>query len=298
MAGFFTITERFARKSIPAFAAPLAKQMIAWPRYYTQLKKSRSQYHLYKHLYPQTTLYVAGLPKSGTTWFEKMLGSFPGFSEVMIPEAVRYEQQHGESHSFELPVNLFQRFHNALVVLKLHAHGSAHNIDVLQRNRINYVVMYRDLRDVAVSHVFYVKRTAYHPEHKVYKTMTTQQALYHFAGTLLPQFIDWVNSWYAHAQSPQSLIIRYEDLLADPYNTMQQVVKHYGIHTTDDSLQTIIKQNSFEQLSGGRSKGQADTSSFFRSGTSGDWKKHFDGPLTRLYNERLSQFNAQYGYPS
>ncbi|HXL56871.1 MAG TPA: sulfotransferase domain-containing protein [Chitinophagaceae bacterium] len=163
MSNVYNLLESKARKYIPYFIAPLVKKVIAYPRYYAQIKKCRSQYNTYKDKYNQPVLFVAGLPKSGTTWFEKMLGSLPGFSDIMIPEAVSYEQTHHQSHTFEFPSDLFKRFKKALVVLKLHAHGSLHNFQVLEKSNIKYVVMYRDLRDVAVSHVFYVQRTTYHP---------------------------------------------------------------------------------------------------------------------------------------
>src|SRR3954447_11464740 len=134
MINLYPTIEKHARRSIPHFIAPAAKKVFAYSRYYSQLKRCHSQYHLHKEKYKQPILFVAGLPKSGTTWIEKMLSSFPGFSDVMIPEAVNYEQKHRESHSFAFPANLFTRFKNALVVLKLHSHGSLHNFELLQKN--------------------------------------------------------------------------------------------------------------------------------------------------------------------
>src|SRR5204863_1013571 len=106
MQDLYSVFEKKARKYIPPFIAPSAKKIIAYPRYYSQLRKCRSRYNEYKESYSQTTLFIAGLPKSGTTWFEKMLSSLPGFSDIMIPEAVTYEQAHKESHSFNFPSNL------------------------------------------------------------------------------------------------------------------------------------------------------------------------------------------------
>jgi len=286
MINLYATIERHAR-SVPHFLAPVAKRIVAYPRYHSQIKKCRSQYHLHKENYNQNILFVAGLPKSGTTWLEKMLTSFPGFSDVMIPEAVNYEQKHRESHTFEFPWNLFAQFENALVVLKLHAHGSSHNFELLQKNDIRYVVIYRDLRDVAVSHIFYVKRTAYHPEHKIYKNLNTKEALLHFAKTLLPGFVQWIDSWHQYELSPLSYILRYEDLITDPFQKMKEIAEHFGIHTSDKELNEIINKNSFENLSGGRKKGTADRSSFFRNGVSGDWKNYFDDEIMEVFETVL-----------
>lgn len=296
MPGIYSIIEKIARKNTPSSLAGIAKKIIAYPRYYSQIKKSRAKYDTYNYKYQQHILFVAGLPKSGTTWFEKMLSSIPGFSEIMIPEAVSFEQKNKQSHSFELPDNIFLRFKNALVVLKLHAHGSDHNFELLKKNNIRYVVMYRDLRDVAVSHVFYVKRTKYHPEHSAYRNLTIQQGLNYFAQTLLPQFVEWIETWQKHIDSDLSYILKYEELVANPFKKMKEVTKHYGISITDEELQAIINENNFEKLSGGRKKGDTDSQSFFRSGTTGDWKKYFDEDLLKTYNTALKVFFRRYGY--
>lgn len=284
MSSLYETIEKYARRSVPTFIAPVAKKMIAYPRYYSQLRKCRSKYEQFRSCYSQNILYVAGLPKSGTTWLEKMLSSFPGFSEVMIPEAVAYEQNHKQSHTFEFPENLFERFRDALVVLKLHAHGSMHNFSLLEKNKIKYVVLYRDLRDIAVSHIFYVQRTRYHPEHGIYKNLNTKKALIYFAKTLLPEFIQWINSWQQHATSSLNYILCYEDLIDNPISKLKEITKHYGIQATDEELNLIINKNSFENLSGGRKKGETNTSSFFRSGHVGDWKNYFDSELEELYS--------------
>ena len=296
MPGIYQEIEKKARNFSPSFLTPLAKTFIAYPRFYSQLKTAKKNYRQFHDQYPQNILYVAGLPKSGTTWLEKMLGSFRGLSDIMIPEAVAYEQKYKQSHGFEFPDNLFQQFNKALVILKLHAHGSLHNFNLLQKNNLNYVVLYRDLRDVAVSHIFYVQRTAYHPEYKIYKNLSIKHALLHFGNSLLPEYVKWVNGWHQHKGSANSYILRYEDLIINTTEKFSEVVNHFRINATASEIQNIIKKNSFENLSGGRNKGVDDNKSFFRKGTAGDWKNYFDEEINALYNQHLELFNKKYGY--
>ena len=295
MSNIFGKIEKNARGYFPPFLAPAAKSMIAWPRYYSQLHKSKTQFSTYKDKYPQHILFIAGLPKSGTTWLEKMLGSFPGFVDIMIPEAVAYEQKNKQSHLFEFPGNIFSRFDESLAVLKMHAHGSFRNFSLLEQAGLRYVVLFRDLRDVAVSHVHYVQATAYHPEHALYKRLNTKHALIHFANELLPQFVEWVDSWHQHKNSPLSYIIRYEDLLLHPYEKLTEVVNHYRINTSDEEIKSIIQKNSFENMKAGEN-GISEEKSFFRKGGSGDWKNYFDIELKEIYGSILKEFNAEYGY--
>lgn len=288
--------EKFARTyALPIFSG-VAKSTIAYPRYYTQLRRARKGFHTYSQQYGQTTLYVAGLPKSGTTWLEKMLSSLDGFQSVMIPQAVNYEQKNGESHTYEFNETLFEHFKQALVVLKLHAHGSTQNFQALAKNNQKFVVLYRDLRDVAVSYIFYVKRTAYHPEHKYYKLLDTKLALRRFAETLLPEYIAWIDSWDQYKAHKLCYMLSYEQLLENPIDNFKKIISHYNISITASNLKKIIAQNKFNALKKGNQKDNVNENSFYRKGKSGDWINYFDNDLKVLYKAQMGDFLIRYGY--
>lgn len=59
--------EMFARRALPPTAARLAKRFAVWPRYWLQARACRRGYERFGERYPQTVLFIAGLPKSGTT---------------------------------------------------------------------------------------------------------------------------------------------------------------------------------------------------------------------------------------
>lgn len=288
--------EKIARTHAISFFSGIAKTSIAYPRYYAQLRNAQKGYHSINQAPNQSILFVAGLPKSGTTWLEKMLSSLDGFQSIMIPQAVRYEQQNGESHSFDLPENIFTAFDKALIVLKLHIHGSAKNFQVLLKNNLKFVVIYRDLRDVAVSYIFYVQRTAYHPEHNIYKNLDIPTALHQFAKTLLPAYMAWIDAWYQYETHQLCCMITYEQLKAKPFETFQRVLKHYDLSVPKHEIEEIITQNEFKNLSGGRKNGQTDNQSFFRKGKSGDWVNYFDEAIKQLYKAQMGDFLIRYGF--
>jgi hypothetical protein len=246
--------------------------------------------------YRNPVLFVAGLPKSGTTWMESMLSSYPGYQKIMISEAIEYEVENKGSHNFDLPAGLFDRINNMLVVLKLHIHGSRHNADILRRGNIPYIVMYRDLRDVAVSHVFYVRRTPWHPEHPKYNGLSIEKGLHHFGKTLLPEFVEWIRSWHKNRDSENSLVVRYEDLLDDTTENLYKVTRLFDLPDDRDMIQSIVEAHQFKNVSGGRIRGEDEDGSFFRKGISGDWKNHFTPELKRLYKEKAGQALIDFGY--
>lgn len=254
-------------------------------RFRQRMQKARDGYRKYSDTYPHPLLFVAGLPKSGTSWLESMLASYPGYQHLVIPEAVQYELKHGGSHDFNLPDDTVDRFEEALAVLKLHVHGSAHNARLLHEAEVPYVVLYRDLRDVAVSHYFYVRRTPWHPEYEEYSVLGVEEGLRHFGRTLLLDFIAWIRSWREHRDPSLSLELRYEDLLDDTVDEFRDVASHFGLDSSLPTVERIVAEHSFENMSNGRSRGEQDEDSFVRKGVAGDWQRHFTDDLKAIFKD-------------
>ena len=255
-------------------------------RFKKVLKQGRLCFKQYGHFYPNHILFVAGLPKSGTTWIENMLGAFPGYTIIPDPEITVWEYANGGSHQFELYLDYFQKVSQALAIVKVHCPGSANNVRILKNLEIPYVVMYRDLRDAAVSHVFYVKRTPWHVEYPHYKNKDIKSGLEHFGNTLLPEWAAWIQSWQRNRDKTRSIIVKYEEMKAKPVEVFSRIVQHYEL--PDKNIESLIERFRFEKM---KQKG-----SFFRKGKTGDWKNHFDDHLKALFKEKVGQFLVQEGY--
>jgi hypothetical protein len=288
--------QHLTRSHLPAPLARVAKRIGVYPRYVAQARACRNGFRQFGHLYPQKVLFIAGLPKSGTTWLKRMIAAYPGFHELLIPDVAAYELATGGSHDYNLPTDMFSHFENMLVVTKMHVHGSPHNVKLLRAAGVKYVVLYRDLRDVAVSGVFYLRQTAWHPEHPVYAKLSVIEGLAAFAERTLPAFVDWIRSWHQNRDPRMSVELRYEQMLTDPIAAMMRVAEHFELDTSPQRIRTIVEQYSFERLSGGRSRGQESEDSFFRKGVAGDWKNHFTPKLRELYRELLGDFLIEFGY--
>lgn len=225
-----------------------------------------------------------------------MLAEFPGYTVVMPPEAVAHELSYSGSHAFEMPRNLFDRLENTLSVMKLHVHGSSGNARLLKDRGIPFVVMFRDLRDVAVSHYFYVRQTPWHPEFSDYSQLGVEEGLLYFCNTLLEPFVDWIRSWARHADTDLCHTLRYEELLNDPESELAAVCHHFGLKASSDTIKEIVSRHSFEQQSGGRVRGEEDTSSFYRKGISGDWRNHFSAEVEEVFQDKAGELLVDLGY--
>lgn len=288
--------EKIARRTLPPPAARLAKRLAVYPRYAMQARVCREGYRRYGDRYPQKILFVAGLPKSGTTWLEKMLSSWPGFGEILIPEVARHEMIHGGSDRYELPEKMFDRFRDMLVLTKMHVHGSEHNARVLRDAGVRYVALFRDLRDVAVSNSYYVRNTPWHPEHPHYAGKDVQQCLSVFAERTLDDYANWVRLWAKNADPERSVILRYEEMLDDVESCLHRVADLFELDSSDGMIHDIAEKNSFRRMSGGRDRGQASASDFVRKGVAGDWRNHFTPALCDLYKAKIGRFLVDFGY--
>lgn len=90
--------------------------------------------------------------------------------------------------------------------------------------------------------------------------------------------------------------VRYEDLLADTAGELSKLLDFADLNSTADVVEEIIHRTSFKQLSGGRTEGQEDTSSFYRKGVSGDWQNHFSSSDDALFIEYAKPFMQRYRY--
>ena len=215
-----------------------------------------------------------------------MLASYPGYTLVAHPEITVFDYEHGGTHRFELPADFFSRLGNALCVIKIHCHGSENNVRMLRDAGVPYCVLYRDLRDAAVSHVAYVKRTPWHSEYPTYRGLDTRQGLLHFGRTLLPQWRDWIDSWKQRRDRERSIELTYEDMLANTPAVMRRVARLFEL--PEEPLERIIAEHAFDKLKG--------TSSFFRRGATGDWKNHFDEEITELFRREIGEALIRWGY--
>jgi hypothetical protein len=288
--------ERTVKRHIPPFLILLIKRIGVYFRYFHQAWKCQTRFKELKVCYPHKVLFVAGLPKSGTTWLEKMLASYPGFHSLLIPESTTYELRNGGSHDYDLPVNVFSRFQDMLVVTKMHICGSPHNARLLHEAGMKYVILYRDLRDVAVSYHFYVRQTPWHPEYPVYKGLSIEEGLTTFADRLLIPYADWVRSWHQNRDPGMSLVVRYEEMLTDTAGILTRVAEHFELDSSPETIHDIVEAHSFKNLSGGRRQGKEGTNSFFRKGKSGDWRNHFTPGIKETYKELIGDFLIDFGY--
>lgn len=228
----------------------------------------RLQREFYQRIYdyPVRNLLVIGQPKSGSTWLEQMLLDVPGFLRWM-PNYIKFEKHDLEESWLDGPPAGY-------TVTKTHTRPTDANLRIVHAAARPYVLLLRDLRDIAVSWCFYVGNTPDHPRHNLVQPLDLSDRLDYFISTMLPEFHFWSTNWLARHDPRLGLVLRYEELLEQTLDQMRRVLAHYGIVLPELELERIVQRHQFARKTG-RKPGHEDSRSFNRKGIRGDWKNYF-----------------------
>lgn len=156
----------------------------------------------------------------------------------------------------------------------------------LPKNYRKFIVI-RDLRDTLVSGYFSIRYS--HPVddarlvrwRNLLNSMTIEDGLMLLIDEWLPASAKIQQSWLASGEK----IIHYEDLLNDAFGILEEIlIRHCEMGASVDELRQVVSRNQFENLTGGRVRGDENVSAHERKGISGDWRNHFTPKVRDRFN--------------
>lgn len=250
--------------------------------------------------------FICGTPKSGTTWFQRMLDTHP---EIVCS---------GEGHfadSFLLPfAQLAQNYNKKLELTAERVYEgkpfyqklNANDMEFIARTVIGLVMgqrripegtkwvgdktprytfrmnilaqvfpsakfihILRDGRDVITSTCYH----AYRAGHRAVIDKTRPEYFNYSAQCASV----WVNNVraaekFGNNNPDKYLMVKYEDMHLDPEATLTTILQFLDVSTETEIVKNCIEKNEFKELTGGREKGTEIKDSYFRSGVPGNWK--------------------------
>lgn len=227
-------------------------------------------------------VFFASYPRSGSTWlrfllFDSLVGEPSGFSSV----------------------------NHAIPDVKLHKHGlplmpgggrliKTHEVYHPEYRKAVYLV--RDPRDVALSE--YAYQTA---------LGLVNADLDHYLRKFVTQSVNPFASWRAHVDSwlsaplgeGQLLIIRFEDLRADPFKTVVQIVEFLGLTPDEARIRAAIANNTVEKMRAKEKETPQRASTrgrFIRSGSAGGWRGLLNAAQVQLFRQNAEDWLSRLGY--
>ena len=214
-------------------------------------------------------IFLVSYPRSGNTWTSLLLSNY--VSELDY-------DKHGIESSvvselYYIPKEVLAQRPRPRVI-KIHA--------PFEESLPRVIYLVRDVRDVAVSYYyFYLKNQG---------EITFEDYLKRFNAGTLDRFGLWnyhVNSWLDHREESENfLLVRYEDLKADPHQQLSRMVKFIWGEVDSERIDFAIKATDISRLQKSEQKSNwfSETNTdinFFRKGIVGDWKNYFSPDLLR-----------------
>ncbi|MEM6263236.1 MAG: sulfotransferase domain-containing protein [Bacteroidota bacterium] len=233
-------------------------------------------------VYPED-VFIASYPKSGNTWTRFVL------AHLLTRNTKDLNFQNYDQYVPELGV------HDEFIInrppprlMKTHVHPQDY------MNKAVYVI--RDPRDVYVSYYYYLRKRYYSEE------LTFEEF---FLNSEIPfgRWKEHVEAWDKHQNK---IVIRYEDLLANPEGEFQRLidfVPEFELRIED--LPEALNQSSFDRLKqkekafGRAFRSKEDekrANRFMRKGVKGDWKSMFTPFMLDQLYEKSEAMMSKYGY--
>ncbi|MGH6896255.1 MAG: sulfotransferase domain-containing protein [Geminicoccaceae bacterium] len=243
---------------LPTAALPRAWRVAARRRALARLELAKAE---------RTGLLIIGHPKSGNTWLRTMLSRL-------------YQVRHGLPASLIVTSDELARRNPAIPrISATNGHysyegavGAALAPDAaaspLRHKPI--VFLARHPCDIAVSWFFqFTRRQSAHKQelinhfidHPIDRRTIAIWDFVRHSDIGVPFLIDYLNTWERNvAQLPRAIVVRYEDLRAEPRTTLQRIGTLMGETFSDSELEEAVAFGAFDHLK------QLERQGFFRQG--------------------------------
>jgi len=238
-------------------------------------------------------------PKSGTHLLDQIL---LGFSNV-APYSKRlhsfYAEYEGESGVKRTPEQAFAWLDSLRPrdVASAHLFARPETVARVCSPRFIPYFIFRDPRDVVVSHVFYVTdMEARHVHHDYYQSLPDFDSRLRVSilgrpntEIEFPDIADRFAPYLGWLDHDKVLSIHFEDLINDRTSALTRIMDHFLARAPLHAPRQLI----LNSLEASINPGQSPT---FRSGKTGEWKKHFTDEHKKIFKDVAGDLLVRLGY--
>jgi len=238
-------------------------------------------------------------PKSGTHLLDQILLGFSGVAPFARRLHSFYAEYEGASGRKRAPQQALAWL-NSLRPLDVAAAHLFARPEVVARVASPAFVAYfifRDPRDVAVSHAFYVSEIApRHVHHDYYASLPDFEARLSTsilgrpeAEVEFPNLARRFDPYLGWLDQPAVLKIRFEDLVQDRTQALSRILDHFLSRIPLPASRSEVLEALEAMIHPARSP-------TFRSGKSGEWRKYFTAEHKRMFKEVAGDLLIRLGY--
>ena len=238
-------------------------------------------------------------PKSGTHLLDQILLGFSNvapFSKRLHSFYAEYEGESGLKRSPGQALTWLDSLHpRDIASTHLFARADA-AVRVCSPKFVPYFI-FRDPRDVVVSHVFYVTdMAARHVHHDYYASLPDFNSRLNVSilgkpniDIEFPNIADRFSPYLGWLEHPEILSIHFEDLINDRTATLTRILDHFLVRVPLHSPRRLILDSLESSINPTKSP-------TFRSGKTGEWKQYFTNEHKKIFKDIASDLLVKLGY--
>ena len=246
-------------------------------------------------------LMAYSFPKSGSHLLDQVLMGFSKVSPFSAHVALPFFSYDGETGK-KRSVQEAMAYVNALRPLDVtstHLLAWPEVVNAVCTPKFIPYIIFRDPRDIVVSHVFYITEMAPGHAHYQYYNENLKSFDERLKISILgrpdveiefPDIASRFELYRGWLERPQVLVLRFEDFIHNRHETIGRVADHFlkRVNTLTASREQVI--NALE------TNIDPKRSPTFRSGKTGDWKKYFKDEHKKIFKEVAGELLVQLGY--
>jgi hypothetical protein len=178
-----------------------------------------------------------GVPKSGSTWVQKIIKICA--SPLSPSEEWRKSITNGaiKDDKIDLYCKQNNEWRDANILIKHHLPDSDYSF--VSDPQVRVLVSCRDLAESVVSWFHHCLRNGKANEDSKLEWLENRGRNF---------VVRAIRHRQASSSAPNTLMIRYEDLLSNPWAKTEEIVSFIGVHPTESLVKRIIKRTSVEPI--------------------------------------------------
>ncbi|KAM5262771.1 sulfotransferase 6B1-like [Ctenodactylus gundi] len=227
-------------------------------------------------------VFLVSYPKSGTHWVAEIINSIPN-AKITLTSPLEL----GDISKFE-DLKLYSKRR----VIPTHLSYDLLPVNIKQKQcKIIYIV--RNPKDTAVSLFHYYRDNPNLPHVETWAVFLEQ---FLKGDVVYGSWFDHMLSWEDHRNDKNILILFYEEMKKDFYESLKKITTFLGVNMNDSEMSMIALQTSFSEMKHNAVKENwdpnhticaltSDRNLVFRKGVVGDWTNYFTPKQKRVFDE-------------
>jgi hypothetical protein len=264
------------------------------------LRRTRARFE-YSSLTGSPVLFANSFPKSGTHLLIQVLQGFARLGPAVdsgLPAILTFDGPSGEPRRLEVILKDLRRLREGDIAYG-HLHALPEIEAELTKDGVATYFIYRDPRDVVVSHAHYITEMATNHIHHQYYTEHLKTFNDRLKTSILglpeiekpfPDVYQRFEPYLGWFESKRVLTLRFEDFITDRMAILRKILEHAefcGFSLAVDRDQAIhILESAI----------QPEKSPTYRSGTTGRWRESFTEEHKVIFKEVAGDLLIRLGY--